>query len=116
MKTIIAFLHVIVMLLTFGAAAYADDDTITMEQAMRTAFHFVGLEEDDASFMKGHRGYDNGRPFFEISNHHFMWWFANSPVRAEYMCRLKAVLQAVLLLPLKAAYRSSPIRPSINGG
>lgn len=67
MKTIIAFLHVIVMLLTFGAAAYADDDTITMEQAMRTAFHFVGLEEDDASFMKGHRGYDNGRPFFEIS-------------------------------------------------
>ena len=45
-----------------------------------------------------------------VSNHHFKWWFANSPIRAEYMRRLKAVLQAVLLLPLKAAYRISCLR------
>ena len=34
-------------------------------------------------------------PFFipkfkKFSNHHFKWWFANSPIRAEYMRRLKA--------------------------
>ena len=32
----------------------------------------------------------------KVSNHHFKWWFANSPIRAEYMGRLKAVLQAIL--------------------
>ena len=26
----------------------------------------------------------------KVSNHHFKWWFANSPIRAEYMRRLKA--------------------------
>ena len=28
--------------------------------------------------------------YVKVSNHHFKWWFANSPIRAEYMRRLKA--------------------------
>ena len=31
-----------------------------------------------------------GRAKRQVSNHHFKWWFANSPIRAEYMRRLKA--------------------------
>ena len=34
--------------------------------------------------------------YFKVSNHRFKRWFENSPERAEYLGRLKAVLQSLI--------------------
>ena len=65
LKKALAGLMALVMVLAFGAAAFADGP-VTMEQAKQIALDKAGVKAEDARFTRCHADYDDGRKVYEI--------------------------------------------------
>ena len=66
MKKAVAMVLVVVMMLAFGATAFAAPGPLTLEQAKKVALDYTGVKESEAIFTKAYRSYDDGREVYEI--------------------------------------------------
>ena len=66
MKKLFAVVMVLVMMLAFGAAAFAAGGKLTLEQAKQAALDYAGVKASEAVFTKAHRDFDDGREVYEI--------------------------------------------------
>ena len=65
LKKALSGLMALVMVLAFGAAAFADGP-VTMEQAKQIALEKAGVKAEDARFTGCRADYDDGRKVYEI--------------------------------------------------
>ena len=71
MKKAVAVVLVVVMMLAFGATAFAAGP-LTLEQAKKVALDFTGIKANEATFTKAYKDFENGREVYEIE------FFANN--------------------------------------
>lgn len=65
MKKAVAVVLVVVMMLAFGATAFAAGP-LTLEQAKKVALDFTGVKASEATFTKAYKTFDDGREVYEI--------------------------------------------------
>ena len=66
MKKLIAMIMSVLMMLGFGTTAFADNEPLTVEQAMQAALDYAGVNASEVTFTKTHRDYDGGHEVYEI--------------------------------------------------
>ncbi len=66
MKKAVAMVMAVVMMLAFGATAFAANGPLTAEQAKQAALEFAGVKASEVTFTRAHRDWDNGREVYEI--------------------------------------------------
>ena len=65
MKVLAAVLA-LVMVLALSAAAFADNGSVSLEQAKQIALEQAGVKASEASFTKAYKDWDDGRAVYEI--------------------------------------------------
>ena len=66
MKKAVAVVLVVVMMLAFGATAFAAGRPLSVNEAKQIALNHAGVNAADASFTKAHRDWENGREVYEF--------------------------------------------------
>ena len=65
MKVLAAVLA-LVMVLALSAAAFAENGSVSLEQAKQIALEHAGVKASEASFTKAYKDWDDGRAVYEI--------------------------------------------------
>ena len=66
MKKAVATIMVLVMMLALGASAFAEGWGLTLDQAKQAALDYAGVKAADATFVKAHQDWDDGRQVYDI--------------------------------------------------
>ena len=65
MKKVLAMVMAVLMVLAFGATAFAAGP-LSLNQAKQTALDYAGVKASEANFTKAHKDWDDGRQVYEI--------------------------------------------------
>ena len=63
---VLAAVMALVMVLALSAAAFADNGSVSLEQAKQIALERAGVKASEASFTKAYKDWDDGRAVYEI--------------------------------------------------
>ena len=63
---VLAAVMALVMVLALSAAAFAENGSVSLEQAKQIALEQAGVKESEASFTKAYQSWDDGRAVYEI--------------------------------------------------
>ena len=63
---VLAAVMALVMVLALSAAAFAENGSVSLEQAKQIALEQAGVKASEASFTKAYQGWDDGRAVYEI--------------------------------------------------
>lgn len=66
MKKLIAAITALMILLCGCTAVFAEQKTLTKEEAMKIVLEYAGLEENQVMFTKVRMDWDDGRQIYEI--------------------------------------------------
>ena len=66
MKKAVAMVMVLVMMLALGVSAFAESMTLTLDEAKQAALAYAGVKAADATFVKAHQDWDDGRKVYDI--------------------------------------------------
>ena len=66
MKKKTAIIAALMIMICGCAACFAEQKTITQEEALKIALDYAGLKEDQITLTKSHKYRDNGGPIWEI--------------------------------------------------
>ena len=66
MKKMIAVITALMIMVCGCAAAFAEQKTLTREEAMEIVLDYAGLKEEEVRFTKVHPDRDDGRLIYEI--------------------------------------------------
>ena len=63
---VLAAVMALVMVLALSAAAFAENGSVSLEQAKQIALERAGVKASEASFTKAYKDWDDGRAVYEI--------------------------------------------------
>ena len=63
---VLAAVMALVMVLALSAAAFAENGSVSLEQAKQIALEHAGVKASEASFTKAYQSWDDGRAVYEI--------------------------------------------------
>ena len=63
---VLAAVMALVMVLALSAAAFAENGSVSLEQAKQIALEQAGVKASEASFTKAYKDWDDGRAVYEI--------------------------------------------------
>ncbi|MBQ3373269.1 MAG: PepSY domain-containing protein [Oscillospiraceae bacterium] len=66
MKKAVAMVLVVMVVLAFGASAFAAGQGLSLEQAKQEAVNYAGVRMEEVTFTKAYQGWDDGRAVYEI--------------------------------------------------
>ena len=73
MKKLVVFILALVLMMGLTIPAFADNGKLTVEEAKKAALEYAEVKEEDATFTKAHKDWDNGRYVYEIE-----FWVGNT--------------------------------------
>ena len=74
---VLAAVMALVMVLALSAAAFAENGSVSLEQAKQIALERAGVNASEANFTKAYKDWDDGRAVYEIE-----FYVGNT----EYIC------------------------------
>ena len=63
---VLAAVMALVMVLALSAAAFAENGSVSLDQAKQIALERAGVKASEASFTKAYKDWDDGRAVYEI--------------------------------------------------